>query len=168
MWTAWQWRAALQSGCYIITCLWHHLVRPSRREKAEARGLLITIMSHIVWIKTGFFPQTRLRSVNARRYISVLMISQKSCVGKGARWPERRSLFKAACDSSFFSFFLCLWNNVNKDKPLSSRVDIQIGPKMLFHYSSKYLHSGSQFSSLLCFLFFLADMFYPGPWFLCV
>lgn len=101
LWTAWQWRAALQSGCYIITCLWHHLVCPSRH-KTRGRGLLITIMSHIVWIKTGFSDSALL--CNVRQYISFLMISENSCVGKGILWPEWRSskayLFKAACDSS--------------------------------------------------------------------
>lgn len=66
-----------------------------------------------------------------RQYISFLMISQNSCVGKGILRPEWRSskvyLFKAAR--------LSLWNNVkngSQDEPLSSRLDIKLGWKCHF------------------------------------
>ena len=126
LWAGWQWWwAALQSGCYIITCLWPHLVCPSHH-KTQGRCLFITIMSYIVWIKSRFSDLALLYDV--RQYISRLMISGNSSDGQGIMMARVKILSKA------YSFKVaCFYNLGNKvkcgsiDEPLSPRARSKLG-----------------------------------------
>jgi len=91
-----------------------------------------------------------------RRYIPSLMISQSSCIGKGYGQSEDHP-------KPIYLIFIIMYNVHLNTSQWVCRVDIQLDWNCFFITLLTSFHQ-----PVFQFAVFLADMFYPCPWFHCV